>query len=120
MHERQTASPEVFDRRQAMEATCDDPELLREIVGIFLEDLPRMVSELRNAVATRDKETLRRAAHTLKGSVSVLGGSALAAAAKDLEARARASDLDAWRGGLARVEEEAKRLVPVLKELLAG
>lgn len=103
-----------------MEATCDDPELLREIVGIFLEDCPRMVEEIGRALSAADAEGVRRAAHTLKGSVSVLGAMALAAAAKKIEESARAGDLDTAADAFARVEEEAKRLVPVLEELLAG
>ncbi len=120
MHERQTESPEVFDRGQAMEATCGDKELLKEIVGIFLEDCPRMVEGLGRALDAADTEAVRRAAHTLKGSVSVLGANALAAVAKEVEEQARAGDLDAAADAFARVEEEAKRLVPVLEELLAG
>ena len=120
MHERQTESPEVFDRAQASEATCGDPDLLKEIVGIFLEDCPRMVTELERAVDSGDAEAVRRAAHTLKGSVAVLGAKALAAVAKEAEHHARAGDLDAAAAAFARVEEEAKRLVPVLEELLAG
>jgi len=120
VHKRQTESPEVFDRAQAMEATGDDEELLKEIIGIFVEDCPRMIEELSAAIDAQDPETARRAAHTLKGSVSVLGARALAAAAKEAEDHARTGDLEAAATALARVEEEAARLAPVLEELLAG
>ncbi len=120
MHERQTESPEVFDRRQAVDATCGDPELLREIVGIFLEDCPRMIGDLRKAIASSNSEASRRAAHTLKGSVAVLGANAVAAAAKEVEQHARAGNLSAAAAAFARVEAEVERLVPVLKELLVG
>jgi HPt (histidine-containing phosphotransfer) domain-containing protein len=120
VHERQTESPEVFDRGQAMEATCGDKELLREIVGIFLEDFPSMMDALRKAVAKGDFEAARGAAHAVKGSVAVLGANALSAAAREAEDRARAGDKDGTRRAFVRVEEEAKRLAPVLEELLAG
>jgi HPt (histidine-containing phosphotransfer) domain-containing protein len=120
VHERQTASPEVFDRAQAIETTGGDEELLREIVGLFLEDCPRMVGDLDEALAARDEEAVRRAAHTLKGSVAVIGARALADAAKEVEERARAGDLTAAAAAFGRVDEELKRLAPVLEELLAG
>jgi len=120
VHDRQTLGPEVFDRAQALEATGGDEELLREIVSIFLEDYSRMVDELGTAIARGDAETARRAAHTLKGSVAVLGGKALSAAAKEAEEHARAGDLEATGAAFARVEREAARLVPVLEELLAA
>lgn len=120
MHQRQTASPEVFDRAQADETTGGDEDLLREIVGIFVEDCPRMIDELGVAIRAGNQDAARRAAHTLKGSVSVLGAKALAAVAKEVESLARAGDLDAAGAAFARVEEEAARLAPVLEELLAG
>jgi HPt (histidine-containing phosphotransfer) domain-containing protein len=120
VHERQTLGPEVFDRAQALEATGGDEELLREIVSIFLEDYPRMVEELGNAIARGDVEAARRAAHTLKGSVAVLGGKALSAAAKEAEDCARAGDLDAAGSVFDRIEQEAARLVRLLEELLAA
>jgi HPt (histidine-containing phosphotransfer) domain-containing protein len=120
VHQRQTSSPEVFDRTQAREATGGDDDLLREIIGIFLEDFPRMLEDLERALGAGDADAVRRAAHTLKGSVAVLGATALAAVAKDAEDHARAGDLDAARDDIARVQAEARRLVPVLEELLAG
>jgi HPt (histidine-containing phosphotransfer) domain-containing protein len=103
-----------------MEATGGDDELLREIVGIFVEDAPRMIDELRAAIRAGSADAARRAAHTLKGSVAVLGARALAAAARETEGHARAGDLDAAASAFSRVEEEARRLAPVLEELLAG
>jgi HPt (histidine-containing phosphotransfer) domain-containing protein len=120
VHDRQTESPEVFDRAHAMEATGGDEDLLREIVGIFVEDSPRMIEELGAAIRTGNQDAARRAAHTLKGSVAVLGAKALAAVARDAESHARAGDLEAAAAAFARVEEEAARLAPVLEELLAG
>jgi len=120
VHERQTESPEVFDRAQADEATGGDDELLKEIVAIFLEDCPGMVEALGQAIDAEDAEAARRAAHTLKGSVSVLGAKALAAAAKEAEDQARTGDIEAAATAFAAVEDETKRLLPVLEELLAG
>jgi HPt (histidine-containing phosphotransfer) domain-containing protein len=120
VHERQTASPEVFDQEHALSATGDDPELLREIVGLFLEDCPRMIEDLEHAADAADAGALRRAAHTLKGSVAVLGARALAAVAREIEELARAGDLEAAEGAVARAREEERRLRPVLERLLAG
>jgi HPt (histidine-containing phosphotransfer) domain-containing protein len=109
----------VFDRAQALATTGDDPELLREIVALFLEDCPRMVKDIEVALAAADCESAARAAHTLKGSVAVLGACALAAAARDVEQTARKDDLEAAAGAFRQVADEADRLVPVLEALLA-
>src|ERR1700723_3961205 len=46
-----------------------DSELLKELAGIFLQECPRMLDEIRAALGTADLRALERAAHTLKGSV---------------------------------------------------
>ena len=46
-----------------------DSELLKELAGIFLQECPKMLDEIREALRTGDAKTLERAAHTLKGSV---------------------------------------------------
>jgi two-component system, sensor histidine kinase and response regulator len=46
-----------------------DSELLKELAGIFLQECPRMLDEIRAALGTADLRALARAAHTLKGSV---------------------------------------------------
>jgi two-component system sensor histidine kinase/response regulator len=46
-----------------------DGELLKELAEIFLQECPRMLDEIRQALRTADPKTLERAAHTLKGSV---------------------------------------------------
>ena len=46
-----------------------DGELLKELAGIFLQECPRMLDEIRAALGLADSKALERAAHTLKGSV---------------------------------------------------
>jgi len=46
-----------------------DSELLKELAGIFLQECPKMLDEIREALRVSDSKALERAAHTLKGSV---------------------------------------------------
>jgi two-component system sensor histidine kinase/response regulator len=46
-----------------------DSELLKEIIGIFLQECPRMLEEIREALRKADPKALESAAHALKGSV---------------------------------------------------
>jgi two-component system sensor histidine kinase/response regulator len=46
-----------------------DNELLKELAGIFLQECPRMLGEIRAALSAADSKALEYAAHTLKGSV---------------------------------------------------
>ena len=79
----------TLDLALALEEVDGDEELLREIAQVFLEDHPRLMATLREAVAACDPERLHRAAHTLKGSVSNFAAREAVAVAQRLEAMGR-------------------------------
>ena len=50
-----------------------DPDLVAEVIGLFLQEAPRRVAVLRAAAARGDTKELRDVAHALKGSAGQLG-----------------------------------------------
>lgn len=76
-----------------LEAMQDgDPEFLKDLIKIYLEDAPQRVEQMEKALKQKDGELLRREAHTLKGSSSHFGADRLVDACLQLEHAAR--DLD--------------------------
>jgi len=72
-----------------------DLELLREIAVLFVEDCPRALAEIREAVERRDAAKLEHSAHALKGSVANFGAQAAVEAAFQLEQMGRAGQMGA-------------------------
>ncbi|RYY93936.1 MAG: response regulator, partial [Comamonadaceae bacterium] len=74
-----------------------DPELdtVREVVGLFLADLPQRVEQLGQAHAAADPKALATAAHALKGSAANVGAEQLAAWADAVEREAATGRLPA-------------------------
>ncbi len=64
--------PEVFDRVAALHQMEGNEELLGEIVQLFLDDLPRRMNDVNDAVLAGDAAQLKGAAHTLKGAIGYL------------------------------------------------
>ena len=62
------------------------PEMVVEILQIFLEDTPKRMAELRAAVESGSAERIRREAHGLKGGCAQIGAHPLAMLAATLEA----------------------------------
>ena len=60
-------------------------EFVAELVDTFLQEAPAMLADLRRALAARDVDTFRRAAHSLKSNGNTFGALALGALARDLE-----------------------------------
>lgn len=64
---------EPVDLTMLREIVDNDPELLREMLGIFCQDVPQYVEVMRKARADEDWVTVAQVAHTLKSSVSFTG-----------------------------------------------
>ena len=73
------------------------------LLHLFLETTPGLVTSLADAVAGSDAETVTRAAHRLKGGCVSIGATALASVAREIEedvaaASSRAPQLtDTWQ-----------------------
>ncbi len=67
----------------------DGDAFLRDIVGIFLDDTPQRIEELKQSLAAQDQIRFTRAAHSIKGSSSNLGAGPLRAIAEKLEHQSR-------------------------------
>jgi CheY-like chemotaxis protein len=109
-----TSAGELLDTEAVLARVDGDVELLRYIVYLFLEELPKLMWEIRDAVARHDSEALERAAHMLKGSVGNFHANAVVGAAQHLETIAREGDLSGARDALAVLEHETERLKPAL------
>ncbi|HEX4824120.1 MAG TPA: response regulator [Candidatus Polarisedimenticolaceae bacterium] len=98
-----------FDPATAMARLKGDRALLREMIEIFLADAPAMVGAIRSALEAGDAETLRRAAHALKGSVANFAAARAVAEAKTLETMGASGDLSGAAAVLARLENALER-----------
>lgn len=72
-------------------ALASDPDL-REIVELFVMEMPDRVSSLRSQYEQRDFEELRRTAHQLKGAAGSYGFSEISPCAAHLEDMLNASE----------------------------
>jgi two-component system, sensor histidine kinase and response regulator len=62
-----------------------DSESCKEILEIFVADIPTRIKELEQALIARNYEIVRRSAHTIKGSAANVGAEGLQTAARELE-----------------------------------
>jgi signal transduction histidine kinase/DNA-binding response OmpR family regulator len=94
-----------------------DEQLFREVVDVFLDSSPALMTRLRDAVTRGDASAVAEAAHTLKGSVGYFGAADVADAARRLEVMGRAGDLSAAPATLAELETALSHLTPALAGL---
>jgi HPt (histidine-containing phosphotransfer) domain-containing protein len=63
----------ALDRAAALTKVRNKPDLLRDLIRIFLEDGPGYLDAMKKSLSERDGAALARAGHTLKGSSAYLG-----------------------------------------------
>lgn len=97
-----------------------EPDLLRELLVLFLRDTPERLDALRRALACDDFETAARAAHSLKGSAANLGAGALQALAASAETSARQRDRATVASVLTALDAEFAQVRAQLEELLSS
>jgi two-component system sensor histidine kinase/response regulator len=98
------APENVLDRQLALSRVGGDQQLLREIAVLFIQDCPRALAEIQEAVTRGDAANLENAAHGLKGSVANFGARDAVEAAFRLEQMGRANQLSEAEGMLRKLE----------------
>jgi len=101
--------PHTFDELQANAGA----DFVLELVDTFAEEAPRLLAELRGALAAGAAERFRRAAHSLKSNSNTFGATRLAAMARALELEGLAPDATA----LDALAPEIDTVVAALKAL---
>jgi len=89
-------------------------DFINELIDAFLDDAPNMMQNMRTALNTKDVESFRRNAHSLKSNANTFGATELGALAKELEMMGKESNLDVGNRlevlseAFSRVAEELK------------
>ena len=91
-------------------------DFVAELVGTFLDEAPRMLAELRRALAVQSADAFRRAAHSLKSNGHTFGASRLAEMARELEL----GGLVAGTEPLDALDAEYRRVARALTDLCRG
>jgi CheY-like chemotaxis protein len=108
----------AVDLQAALTSTGGDAALLRELIALFLDNCPGLLREVQAAAAARDADRLKRAAHTLKGSVGYFSAPAAVVAAQTLERMGRDHNLTDVEQACQKLETEMERLLPSLSAFL--
>jgi two-component system, sensor histidine kinase and response regulator len=106
-----------WNRSEALGRIGGDEDLLRDLCHIFLEESPKLLQKIEEAVAAGDAQAMMQAAHSLKGEASYLGAGATTQAARQLEEMGRTHDLSRTHAILAVLKREIGALQIDLQDL---
>jgi HPt (histidine-containing phosphotransfer) domain-containing protein len=78
------------------------------LIGIFLEDAPKLLVELQQEADKGDADGIRRAAHTLKSNSATFGAMKLSALCADLEKQGKAGTITNAKSMVIGIQQEFK------------
>jgi HPt (histidine-containing phosphotransfer) domain-containing protein len=97
-----------------------DSEFLRELIGIYLEDTPKQMTKLEEAISRHDADLVVRAAHTIKGSSGNFGATDFARLAQEMETCGKSGNLAAAAAALPKFKSSYAQVAAGLQQLAAG
>jgi len=96
-----------------------EPDILKELIELFLNDVPPQLVALNEAGEAGDAHSVGRIAHTLKGSSGNMGATRMTAICSELEDVGASGDLSRAPELLERLEEEFGRIRMALEAKIA-
>jgi HPt (histidine-containing phosphotransfer) domain-containing protein len=69
-------------------------DYIGELIDAFLDDAPGLFTQMKSALANKDAESFRRAAHSMKSNAATFGAMELSLLAKELETAGRENNLE--------------------------
>ena len=109
-------SATFFNPKQIFDAVNRDIDLVNEIIEIFLDDTPKQIQILREALFSEDHKLIELQAHTLKGVAASIGAESFREIAYNIELAVKNSDLSKASVLFEELEMANQKLEKVLNQ----
>jgi len=114
------AEPALFNQSELMHRLGGDVDLLTDVVRLFLDDCPKRLAAIKNAVDLRDAELIRTTAHALKGAAGTLSATRVYEAAQTLERLGTDGRLEPAEAAWRTLSTEAANLMDTFRQMDAA
>jgi len=106
----------VFDMDTLMKRLDIDEKLVKEIMDVYLDDIPIQISRLKDFFKKGDLLSVQRCAHTIKGASSNFCVGAINKTAQEIEFTAKKENIEAIKPLIDAMENQFR----ILKDVLNG
>ncbi|MFP5274929.1 response regulator [Coleofasciculus sp.] len=103
--------PVIFQQLREM---LNQEDVLAEVIKRYLEDAPKLLQNLSDALTQGQTELLQRTAHTLKSSSAMVGATRLAHLCQELEAKAESNTVEVKAVLVSQINAEYEPVTKVL------
>ena len=98
--------PIIFDRAALLDRVMDDEALMKSVLDIFWEDMPKQMTALRSFVDKGQTAEAGSQAHQIKGAAANIGALAIQQTAMEIEDAGKKGNLDQLRQLLPKIDKQ--------------
>ncbi len=110
----------VINISELTERLDNDFELFAELTELFFDDSASLMDKIKNSIDNNDHESLRKAAHTLKGAVANFAAPGAYEASSVLEMTGRNMELTGAEEQYNTLKSEIDSVVAEMKRMIAN
>jgi two-component system sensor histidine kinase/response regulator len=104
----------LYSRKELLAQCDDDDEVMETLIGLFQENTPRLLDDIRESVARRGSHDLGRSAHALLSSLGAFGAEGALHITRQLEAQAHNENYEYTDRTFAALERETNTIYAAL------
>ena len=97
-----------------------EPDVLTDVLKLFLEEVPPRMTRLRNAWSSGNIEEMQRAAHSLKGSAGNIGAQGMFDVCRQLDGLGRSGNLESASTLVDALDVEFDKVQAEIRRLIAA
>jgi CheY-like chemotaxis protein len=113
-----SVDPAVADIEPVLERFKGNRDAVRQLAESFYRECPELLAQIEQACAQRDGPTLRRAAHTLKGTADLFAGQTTRDLCAEIEQQADQGELAECQERLTELRQAAEQMLAALRQQL--
>ena len=106
-----------FDEEEILERLMGDQNMARDVILLFLRQLPGQISELRKHVDRSDADAAAGLAHLIRGAAANVAATGIRKTAQDIESTAKAGKWEALPGAVQKLEGHADQFQKALQNV---
>lgn len=106
----------VIDQEGGLRRVGGDKELYDELIELFMDSSVDQIEQLREAVKNKETDTLRKVAHSIKGSAANLGIVQVQQTAYDIEKYGNEENIDEAAQSVEKLISEIERVKVYLQQ----
>lgn len=107
----------VFNEKELLDRYMGEKEIVKEVIGIFIDDAEKKIELLSNSIDLKDFEKIKIYSHSIKGQSYNISAKEIGDIAFEIEKATKNYDIDTIKNNLSLLKDAFTRLKEILLKI---